>query len=577
MGKLNYQFLIFFLFIFLNIHTAKSAFSQITLSEKQLEEYERKAQEDIDKNNKSGAVYYYNKIAIHYISIENYEKAIEYYKKCISINQSIGNISGLSTVYTELGNIYSDLQRYEEAADYLNKSLEIEKKLKDKRKIVSVLFNYSEVLTELKKYKEAFELLKEAESLCLEIGDRNLLKNIFGRLADAAGKLGDKELQLYYYTEHNSLVTKMKNEELSSVQKEKEQKLKEKENIIKSKDLELDVKTDELKDQRRENKEKENQLRLLSQDLEIQNLKIISQEAQIKLQNYINYSLIGGLVLISLLTISIYRGYVEKKKSNIKLSQLNQEITRQKEEIANQNQRLEAKNHELIELNNEKNYIIGIVAHDLKSPLNNFRGLLELLRLKSENLNQEQLSYVELMIKAVDRAKAMVSRILDVSAIESKDLKINIKEVDLGEVIKNVLEDKVESIQTKKLKILTNFKDKKIIAKVDDELFYQVMENLVSNAIKFSPFNKNIYINLIENENTIRTEITDEGPGLSEDDKKKLFKKFQKLSARPTNGESSTGLGLSIVKKYVNAMGGEIECESTLGKGTSFIIKFSKT
>ena len=75
---------------------------------------------------------------------------------------------------------------------------------------------------------------------------------------------------------------------------------------------------------------------------------------------------------------------------------------------------------------------------------------------------------------------------------------------------------------------------------------------------------------------TLRLEIEDEGPGILEEDKPKLFQKFQKLNARPTDGESSTGLGLSIVKKYVEAMNGNVRCESEIGKGTKFIVEFQK-
>ena len=112
---------------------------------------------------------------------------------------------------------------------------------------------------------------------------------------------------------------------------------------------------------------------------------------------------------------------------------------------------------------------------------------------------------------------------------------------------------------------------------VNTDLSYidQVIENLLSNAIKFSKTEKNIYINITSDDTAALCEIRDEGPGLSESDKKKLFKKYQKLSAIPTGNESSTGLGLSIVKKFVDAMNGEIWCESEVGKGTSFFVKFN--
>jgi signal transduction histidine kinase len=104
----------------------------------------------------------------------------------------------------------------------------------------------------------------------------------------------------------------------------------------------------------------------------------------------------------------------------------------------------------------------------------------------------------------------------------------------------------------------------------------QIVENLLSNAIKFSPARKNIFIDVAGNDDKVTVMVKDEGPGMTEDDKKKLFNKYQKLSARPTANESSTGLGLSIVKKFVEAMNGRIWCESEEGKGVSFFVEFAK-
>ena len=114
-------------------------------------------------------------------------------------------------------------------------------------------------------------------------------------------------------------------------------------------------------------------------------------------------------------------------------------------------------------------------------------------------------------------------------------------------------------------------------ATLDSSLLIQILDNLLSNAIKFSEFNSEVFVNLKQTQQTIRIEIRDQGPGISEEDKKKLFKKFQKLKAQPTAGESSTGLGLSIVKKYVDAMNGKVWCESKPGVGAQFIVEFPTT
>jgi two-component system, sensor histidine kinase and response regulator len=105
---------------------------------------------------------------------------------------------------------------------------------------------------------------------------------------------------------------------------------------------------------------------------------------------------------------------------------------------------------------------------------------------------------------------------------------------------------------------------------------HQILDNLLSNGLKYSPMGKNLYLRLIKTEQVIRCEIQDEGPGLSLEDQQKLFSKFTRLTPKPTQGEHSTGLGLYIVKKLVEAMKGKVWCETELGRGATFIIEFPR-
>jgi signal transduction histidine kinase len=168
----------------------------------------------------------------------------------------------------------------------------------------------------------------------------------------------------------------------------------------------------------------------------------------------------------------------------------------------------------------------------------------------------------------------MVDRILDVKALEAKKDQVNLEKVELSELIKNTYESYKSKIKNKKLQVHLNLNS--IHAEVDRQYLLQVLENLLSNAIKFSPPEKSIFLNLWVHEGKAHIGIKDEGPGISMDDQKKLFHKFQQLSAKPTGGESSTGLGLSIVKKYTELMNGNVWCESEPGKGAKFVVTFNK-
>jgi signal transduction histidine kinase len=168
----------------------------------------------------------------------------------------------------------------------------------------------------------------------------------------------------------------------------------------------------------------------------------------------------------------------------------------------------------------------------------------------------------------------MIAKILDIESIESRQLNLQIEDINFSEVVQTVVDRYKNDASQKQIKLNRSIADSVLIA-ADRSYIDQVIENLLSNAIKFSPSNKSISINLGIADGKAQCEIKDEGPGLSEDDMKKVFSKYQKLSAKPTGNESSTGLGLSIVKKFVEAMNGEIWCESEAGEGASFFVRFS--
>lgn len=257
------------------------------------------------------------------------------------------------------------------------------------------------------------------------------------------------------------------------------------------------------------------------------------------------------------------------------LHEANETITSMHRELAHQKDEIERKNEELLTLNNEKNNLIGIVAHDLKSPLNQIKGLVSLVR-ATATLEGESAECLSMIESSALRLSSMIAKILDIEAIESRQLNLKMERTNLSEILTG-LETRFKMDATQKQIELHSSIPTDVFIDIDKNYLIQILENLLSNAIKFSPSNKNVCLKLIENEPDVVIEVKDEGPGLTEDDKKKLFSKYQKLSAKPTGSESSTGLGLSIVKKFVESMNGQIWCESEAGQGASFLVKFSKS
>jgi signal transduction histidine kinase len=219
---------------------------------------------------------------------------------------------------------------------------------------------------------------------------------------------------------------------------------------------------------------------------------------------------------------------------------------------------------------------MSILAHDLRSPLNHVKGLTTLLQMTSDAKNSEQEKYFQLIHESIGRQQDMIARILDGAAIDSHDFNIHIEPVNLAKVLSSSVSTLKDVAEKKELKLNLGINCLDCIVEADLGYLTQVFENLISNAIKFSPLGKNIAISLYEKDDNIITEVKDEGPGISNDDMKKLFKRFSRLSTKPTAGEKSTGLGLSIVKKFVHAMNGHVWCESEVNKGTSFLVAFKK-
>lgn len=253
----------------------------------------------------------------------------------------------------------------------------------------------------------------------------------------------------------------------------------------------------------------------------------------------------------------------------------NKLILLQSREIQKQNRELAHSNKLLQELNAEKLQIIGIVSHDLKGPFNRIYALMQLMTMTSENLTDEQKEYLGKIHQIVADGFSMVRNLLDNRQLEDRGIEMRPEPLNLS-AVSNTLIRQYQSLADKK-NIQIQYEAPPSLPIHADKLYLtRILENLLSNAIKFSPTGKNIFVMLANLENEIEFIVEDEGPGISAEDQLKLYQKYQRLKARPTGGESSTGLGLSIVKTMVEKMEGRIHYESRAGKGAKFVVNLPK-
>lgn len=267
---------------------------------------------------------------------------------------------------------------------------------------------------------------------------------------------------------------------------------------------------------------------------------------------------------------------------------------------------LEHQAEELIALNNEKNEMLSIVAHDLKNPITAVRGLGELI--KSGYARGAQLEEVaQQIMNTGDRMLDLVKNLLAENQLEEGKMPFALLIRNIATLVEASVSEYRQMAALKNIALHYTNEATDSSAIVDEQAMMQVVDNLLSNAVKYSPHGKNIYVRVLHwsvdgdplanvngdttsvptndlsadhvsaehftHNQRLRIEVQDEGPGLSEEDKVHLFGKFARLSARPTGGEHSTGLGLSIAKKMVEAMNGKVWCESELGQGATFIVE----
>jgi two-component system sensor histidine kinase/response regulator len=197
----------------------------------------------------------------------------------------------------------------------------------------------------------------------------------------------------------------------------------------------------------------------------------------------------------------------------------------------------------------------------------------ELLRNRIERFHDERLTRLsENILRSGAQLLAFLKEFL-ANASADNIFTPKLGAVNLVDIAAMVVQQYQEAAQRKQLEIRTNFPVGAVNVLADASALDQVLDNLLSNALKFSPPGKKIFVDIRQTKgNRVECLIRDEGPGFTTEDKARMFRRYGRLSARPTGGEPSTGLGLSIVRKLVGAMDGELSCESKPGQGAAFTV-----
>jgi len=471
------------------------------------------------------------------IKIGNFEEAdtfIETAARLVSNNDSLSNyIGGIKLIR---GQYYLAKKEYNEAIETLKNTTPIFDPYESGFLNALAHVDMAEAYKELQKTKEAEEHAKKALQMASRDADFPLIKIkaylLQSQIAKTQNNLVDANffLEKHYFLKDSILTI----EKAQAVNRAANRSA-------------LDIADTQLK-------QKNEQLEKSKETQDRQNMTIILSSAL--------------LIIISLLTISLYRNNVIKIKTNKLLLKKNSELVLAKDEAE---AALKAKAN-----------FLSTVSHELRTPLYAVTGLTRLLM--EEDPKEHQKEYLKSLKFSGDYLLALINDILQLNKMEAQKLTVYQEDISLREVVKEVSDSMAQTSTQNRNKITINFDDAIPEFVVGDKIkLSQVLINLVGNALKFTKDGE-VQVNLKyleegKRSHTIYFEVRDDGIGISEEKQKTIFESFSQGSKQINRKYGGTGLGLSIVKSLLELVNSNINLESELGKGSafSFSIKFKKS
>lgn len=500
-------------------------------------------------------------IAIVYSEIKQPQKAREVYLQCLKIALEQGEINTTISSYTNIGAIYNQLDQPDSALFFLNNALELSNRYNLNQTLPVIYNNTGNVYFRKKNFTRAIEYFRLNKQIHDSTGNKSDLWYDNLNIADCHLEAG-----LYDSATHYLDIALDISRQLKSRQKEADSyslytKLYEKLGRYKQaytfqkKWYSLDT---ALVNETSGKTIAEMQERFNARDREKQNKLLVSEVDREKLKNKNLSLLVLAAFIIALLvgiSLLIYR------KANLRLQEVNFQIQKQKEKMAI--------------LNKEKNTLIGIVSHDLGAPLASI-GMWSNLLAKEDNLTTDQQKALERIRASAQDGEKLIRNILEVEREGSKRERIELEETDIASYLNWIVGEFQGMADAKGIKLEFPDTVSGVFLLTDQAIFRRIIENLVSNAIKYTEPGKSVYVKLVNTDGHVEIIVEDEGLGIPESKQNLLFTPYANIGNRTTDGEASSGLGLSIVKRLVNELNGTIQYQLANQGGSVFKVRFGK-
>ena len=451
------------------------------------------------------------------------DSALLFLKEALKYGKPFAAELNIGSVYNNMGNVYFKKKEYSKAIDFFTQNLLLQQQLNNPSEIWISYLNLADAYVELKRFDSSLHYANKALQLAISLQSKAKEADSYAILSKHYFAKNDFR-QAYTYKERwyqldTSLVNESTNTTIAHLQ--------ERFNAV----------------------ERDRQNQLLSVNIEKEKLRsrIITLLA-------LAFCLVAIVVAVFL---------IQKRKANKRLQEQNDLIRRQNDKLA--------------ELNFEKNSLISIVSHDLSSPFTAIKMWSQLLDDENNtNLEPNQQKAINRIKEATTKGEQLIRNILDVEKAGTNLQKMALENLDLKIIAESVITDFEPAAKGKAINLFFETSEKQVFIVSDRNLVSRILENLVSNAIKYTPQGKNIWLQLATDADAVHIKVKDEGVGIDKDELPYLFSKYSNISSKPTAGEASTGLGLSIVKRLVSELNGSISCESELGKGSVFTVILKK-
>ena len=471
----------------------------------------------------------YNNLGVIHRHRGDYEIALEHFFKANELSLEIDPPDSVLYMISTLniGNTYRNLGNLEQASGYLFRADEFfsGRGMRVSQSITNLVLG--QLHQDIGEFEHALEYAFKSLELAQEAIQRERIKNAYELIAELYENMGDYEQAYQHYKLYHAV-----SDSLLNIQRAER---------INEMQIRFDV----------ENKDRE--IMILNREAEL-------QEAKIARQNLLKQFLIGGLVMLLVIAgLLLYFNIIRKKHNRI--------LQIRRKQIQNQNEKLSA-------LNKEKDDFMSMATHDLRNPLSAIRAAVELIQSEPDLSEEELGEYLKIILMSSDRMIFLISDLLKIQSIDDNDSTSTFEKLNVNAALKQSLNNFDQPAKNKQISFHLNMSPASYPIMGNSNNLIRVFDNLISNAIKYSPNNSTVYLSTKRSGESVVITVRDEGPGIKSDERKHLFNKFARISNQPTGSETSTGLGLYIVKRLAETMNGTVWCESDCGKGSSFIVEF---